>query len=119
MSTRCRSQPLGAVCASVCRGELAVNSVCVRTLRALMDVAQESVTVFVEIILSLSALQASVHLFKDHRAPSVGFFLVACSSALTGSPSIQPVSCCSPGGSRMGLRSSRAGSVCVRLPVAQ
>ncbi|XP_037393169.1 uncharacterized protein LOC119263112 [Pygocentrus nattereri] len=55
-----------------------------------MDVVQESITVFVEIILSLSALQVSVHLFKDHRAPSVGFFLVACSSALAVLPLSSP-----------------------------
>lgn len=53
---------------------------------ALMDVVHELIPLSANIILSLSALPASFHLFRDHRAPSVGFFLIACSSFLAVIP---------------------------------
>ncbi|XP_072535203.1 transmembrane protein 276-like isoform X2 [Salminus brasiliensis] len=55
-----------------------------------MDAVQELMNVSVDIILALSALNAAFHLFKDHRAPSVGFLLVACSSALAVLPASTP-----------------------------
>lgn len=53
---------------------------------ALMDVVHELIPLSANIILSLSALPAAFHLFRDHRAPSVGFFLIACSSFLAVIP---------------------------------
>ncbi|XP_053483341.1 uncharacterized protein LOC128609047 [Ictalurus furcatus] len=53
---------------------------------ALMDVVHELIPVSANIILTLSALPAAFHLFRDHRAPSVGFFLIACSSFLAVIP---------------------------------
>ncbi|KAF4088336.1 hypothetical protein AMELA_G00081200 [Ameiurus melas] len=53
---------------------------------ALMDIVHELIAVSANIILSLSALPAAFHLFRDHRAPSVGFFLIACSSFLAVIP---------------------------------
>ncbi|MCI4374608.1 hypothetical protein PGIGA_G00008070 [Pangasianodon gigas] len=50
--------------------------------RALMDIVHELIPVSANIVLSLSALPAAFHLFRDHRAPSVGFLLITCSSFL-------------------------------------
>ncbi|XP_060725273.1 uncharacterized protein LOC132845334 [Tachysurus vachellii] len=50
--------------------------------KTLMDFVHELIPVFANIVLSFSALPAAFHLFRDHRAPSVGFFLIACSSFL-------------------------------------
>ncbi|XP_062847868.1 uncharacterized protein LOC134310248 [Trichomycterus rosablanca] len=48
-----------------------------------MDMVQELGAVSADIILFLAALHAFFRLFKDHRAPSVGFLLITVSSALT------------------------------------
>lgn len=55
-----------------------------------MEVVEKLMTTSVDVVLALSALNAASHLFKDHRAPSVGFLLVACSSALAVLPLSSP-----------------------------
>ncbi|KAK3571843.1 hypothetical protein QTP86_020462 [Hemibagrus guttatus] len=47
-----------------------------------MDFVRELIPVSANIVLLLSALPAAFHLFRDHRAPSVGFFHITCSSFL-------------------------------------
>ncbi|TTF41816.1 hypothetical protein Baya_15041 [Bagarius yarrelli] len=54
-----------------------------QTMKALMDFVNELIPVSGNIILIFSALPAAFQLFTHHRAPSVGFLLIACSSLLT------------------------------------
>ncbi|KAI5618288.1 hypothetical protein C0J50_22270, partial [Silurus asotus] len=57
-----------------------------------MDIVHKLIPVSSHIILLLSALSAALHLFRDHRAPSVGFFLIASSSFLAIIPLPQALS---------------------------
>ncbi|XP_030638647.1 uncharacterized protein LOC115819224 [Chanos chanos] len=56
-----------------------------------MTFLEKSISCAANVTLCLSALHASLQLFKDHRAPAVGFFLIALSSALSLIPVPGPV----------------------------
>ncbi|KAI7806576.1 hypothetical protein IRJ41_008393 [Triplophysa rosa] len=57
-----------------------------------MDFIKALIPAITNIVLSVSALHAAHHLFKDHRASALGFLLIGCSSFLSVlSPTSQPI----------------------------